>query len=269
MADPQDVKDAEPAPAPPERRPLPGAEADALATGRIRDTRVRPAPTVPSWVLKLTMAVTGVIFALFVLVHMVGNLKIFMDPEHLNTYAYWLRTAFEPLLPYEGLLWIMRIVLLVCLVAHVTAAVMISSRARASRGPRKRRGMTNLRSFAARNMLVTGTVLLAFIIFHLLDLTLGKAVAPSDYQHIENGQAYAYQNVVASFSRWPVSAFYMLALLILFVHLAHGLWTVVQDLGATGRRARAVGLFLAGAIPLAILLGNILIPIAVLTGVVK
>lgn len=269
MADPQDVKDADTAPAPPGRRPLPGAEPTALDAGRIRDTRVRPAPKIPSWALKLVMAVTGVIFALFVLVHMIGNLKIFMDPEHLNTYAYWLRTAFEPLLPYEGLLWILRVVLLACLVAHIAAAVMISARSRASRGTHKRRGMTNLRSFAARNMLVTGTVLLAFIIFHLLDLTLGKAVAPSGYQHIENGQAYAYENVVASFSRWPVAAFYMLALLILFVHLAHGLWTVVQDLGATGRRTRAVGLFLAGAIPLAILLGNILIPIAVLTGVVK
>lgn len=270
MVDPHDdVRGAGNATANPQLRPLPGTEPGALATGRIRDSRLRPAPKVPSWALKIVMAVTGTIFALFLLVHMIGNLKIFFDPEHLNTYAYWLRTAFEPLLPYEGLLWIMRVVLGVSIVAHVAAAFILTKRSRRSRGPRKRKGLKGLRSFAARNMLVSGVVIGAFVIFHLLDLTAGKVVAPDAYQHIEGGQAYAYQNVVASFSRWEVSAFYMIALVVLFVHLAHGLWTVVQDLGATGRRLRAFGLFLAGAIPLAILLGNILIPVAVLTGVVK
>lgn len=249
--------------------PLPGADLDALTHGHLRDQPLRRAPRVPSWALKVVMAVSGSIFALFLLVHMVGNLKIFISPEGLNHYAYWLRTLFEPLLPWEGVLWIMRIVLLAALVGHVGAAVMLSARARRSRGafPRRRLGA---RSFAARTMPVSGVVIFGFVIFHLMDLTLGTPGAAADgYQHVTTEEAFAYQNVVASFQRPWAALAYCVALLTLFLHLAHGLWTVVQDLGVTGRRARAVGYAIAGIVPLAILMGNICIPIAVVTGLVS
>lgn len=254
---------------------LPGAQPQALALGRITDARIRPAPRVPSWALKVVMALTGVVFALFLLAHMVGNLKIFTGAEHLNAYAVWLRTAFEPLLPYEGLLWIMRIALLVCLVGHVWAAVLLTGRAARSRGGAGAAGLAGAgmrlgwRSFAARTMPVTGVVLLGFVVFHLLDLTTGTLVASADYRHLEDGQAHAYENVVASFSRPWASAVYVVTLLVLLAHLTHGLWTVVQDLGVTGRRSRAIGVALAGAVPLLVVVGNLTIPVAVLTGVLE
>ena len=265
---PQAAPTTAPRPAP-TRAPLPGADPAALATGRITDARVRTAPAVPSWVLKLVMAVTGTIFALFLLVHMFGNLKVFTGAEHFNSYAHWLHTILEPFLPWNGVLWILRIVLGVSLIAHVVAAVMLKLRARKSRGtiPRKR---LPLKTFAGRNMLVTGIVLFAFIVFHLMDLTLGTTgVAPQTYTAGTTEASFAYQNLIASFQRPAAAAFYIVALLTLFLHLAHGLVTVVHDLGMTGKRTRAMSFAVGGAMALAILLGNILIPVAVLTGVVK
>lgn len=249
--------------------PLPGADPAALATGRITDARIRTAPKLPSWVLKLVMAVTGTIFALFLLVHMFGNLKVFTGAEHFNAYAHWLHTILEPFLPWNGVLWILRIVLSVSLVAHIVAAVILKQRARKSRGKVARRRMP-LRTFAGRNMLVTGIVLFAFIVFHIMDLTLGTTgVAPDAYAAATTESSFAYQNLVASFERPAAAAFYILALLTLFLHLGHGLVTVVHDLGMTGKRTRAIGFAVGGLMALAILLGNILIPIAVLIGVVK
>ena len=251
------------------RAAVPGADREALAIGRIHTGRVRGTPLVPSWVLKVIMAITGTIFALFVLVHMFGNLKVFTGAEHFNDYAHWLRTILEPLLPWEGVLWILRVVLSTSLVAHVWAAVVLWLRARASRGPHRRKGWA-MSSFAARSMPVTGVVLLGFIVFHLMDLTIGTSgAAPSTYRAATMTQSYAYNNLVASFDRPLASGFYMLALIVLFLHLVHGLQAVVIDLGGTGKRLRAVGVAIGGVLALAVMVGNILIPVAVLSGVVS
>ena len=98
-------------------------------------------PLLSNFTLKLVMAVTGVIFSLFVLVHMIGNLKVYQGAEHFNAYAVWLRTLLEPLFPYEGILWVLRIVLLACLVGHVGGAAILVARARKARGPFRRRRM--------------------------------------------------------------------------------------------------------------------------------
>ncbi|WP_254666458.1 succinate dehydrogenase cytochrome b subunit [Humibacillus sp. DSM 29435] len=248
---------------------LPGADDAALELGRVRDARVRRAPRVPSWVLKVVMALSGVVFALYVLVHMIGNLKVFTGADHFNEYAHWLRTVLQPFLPYEGLLWVVRVVLLVCLVAHVGAAGVLWSRGRASRGTHRHQGL-GLRNFTARTMLVTGVVLLGFVVFHVLDLTTGTGGAAStSFRAATLDQAYAYENLIASFQRPVAAAFYLLAMIALFLHLAHGLWAAVSDLGATGRRLRAVGYAVAGVLALAVMLGNIIIPISVLTGLLS
>lgn len=248
---------------------LPGADDSALELGSVRAGRVRRPPVVPSWVLKVVMAVSGIVFALYVLVHMIGNLKVFTGADHFNEYAHWLRTVLAPFLPYEGLLWIVRAVLIGCLVAHVGAAAVLWSRGRASRGAHRHTGL-GLRNFTARTMLVTGVVLLGFVVFHVLDLTTGTAGAASaSFRPATVDQAHAYGNLIASFQRPVAAAFYIVAMIALFLHLAHGLWTVVSDLGATGRRLRAVGYTVAGAVALAVMLGNIIIPISVLTGLLS
>jgi succinate dehydrogenase / fumarate reductase, cytochrome b subunit len=231
--------------------------------------RPRPrGPRISTVTLKLTMAVTGIVFAVFVLVHMIGNLKVYTGAEHFDAYAHWLRTLFEPLLPYEGALWIFRIVLGGCLIAHVTAAAMLYVRARRARGTFRRRGLA-WRSFAARTMLVGGIVLLLFIVFHILDLTVGaRPAASAAFQRTTTETSHAYANLVASFERPAVAAFYMLAMIILGAHLAHGLWTAVNDLGVMGQRVRQVATAAGGLLALAVMLGNLTIPVAVLTGLV-
>ncbi|MBO3093486.1 succinate dehydrogenase cytochrome b subunit [Cellulomonas dongxiuzhuiae] len=224
-----------------------------------------PPPRPATWVLKAVMAVTGTVLVAFAVVHLVGNLKIFLGPEQLDGYAHWLHEdLLAPLVPHGWFIWVFRAVMLAALLAHVAAGVVLRHRARVARGPHRRRGLRGLRSFQARSMLATGTVLLLFVIFHVLDLTTGTRPAATDA--FTPGQAYA--NIVSSFQRPAVAAFYVLAIGVLTLHLAHGLWSVVNDLGATGRRLRATGAAVAGVVGLLVLVGNLLIPVAVLTGVV-
>lgn len=236
-------------------------------SGTTRTTARRP--LLSNFVCKTVMAVTGLIFSAFVLVHMFGNLKVYLGAEHFNDYAHWLREAFEPVLPYEGLLWVLRLALLASLAGHVTCAALLWRRARVARGPMRRRHV-GWRSFTARTMPVTGVVLLFFVIFHVLDLTTGTAPAASGaFEAATVDTSHAYENLVASFQRPLAGLFYALAMIALGLHVAHGLWAAANDLGATGRRFRQVAVIISGVVALVIMLGNISIPIFVLIGVVK
>lgn len=243
---------------------------EAIAHGHITNEPLRSKPGVPSWALKITMALTGLLFALFVVGHMAGNLKLYL-PDHdgeaaIDVYGEFLRTMGEPLLPYSSLLWVIRLVLLAALIAHVYGAVTLSSRSRQSRGRFTRSNlMGGLDSFATRTMAVTGIVLLLFLIFHLLDLTWG--VAPAATDEFVKGAVKA--NMIATFSRWPVTIFYVLAMLCLFLHLTHGIRLAASDLGIIGAKWRAVFVFLAYVIPAVVVLGNIIMPLSIALGLVN
>ncbi len=226
----------------------------------------RRAPRPSTVTLKVTMALTGTVFALFVLVHMVGNLKIYTGAQHFDDYAHWLRTLAEPLLPYEGALWLFRLVLLTCLVLHVGASLLLVVRSRRARGSFRRRGM-GWRRLPATLMPLTGAVLLIFIVVHLLDLTTGtRPVAPGGFEPATREASFAHHNLVESFQRWPMALFYIAVMLLLGLHLVHGLWTLAGDFGVTGRRVRRVWALLALAGAAVVMVGNVSIPIAVLAG---
>lgn len=234
-----------------------------------RTARPRRAPKLSNLTCKLVMAVTGTVFALFVVVHMVGNLKVYTGAEQFNAYANWLRTLLEPLLPYEGVLWLLRVVLALCLLGHLLCSVVLWRRARRARG-NFRRNRPGWRSFSARSMPVTGIVLLLFIVFHLLDLTTGTGpAASSSYAPTTASSSLAYENLVASFERPQVSAFYVVAMVVLGMHLAHGLWAVVNDFGVTGHRVRRFAVVASGSVAAVVFVANASIPLAVLTGVVR
>ncbi|MCT1886774.1 succinate dehydrogenase cytochrome b subunit [Dietzia cinnamea] len=208
------------------------------------------------------MAVTGLLFTGFVVAHMVGNLKVFGGASGFDAYAAWLRTLLYPLVPHEGVLWALRVVLVLGLVAHVWCAVVLVRRSHASAGPHRRRTGLTAGSFGARSMLLTGVVLLLFVVFHVLDMTTGAAPVASEA--FEPGSAYA--NLVASFSRPWVAAFYGITMALLALHVAHGVRTAAGDLGVTGVRSRAVITTVGGIAAVAVLLGNAAIPIAVQAG---
>jgi succinate dehydrogenase / fumarate reductase, cytochrome b subunit len=211
---------------------------------------------------KYVMAISGLIWFGYLIVHLWGNLKIYAGAGLLNDYAGWLRTVGDPFFGYEQLLWLVRIVLIPAFVIHVWAAVQLTNRDMASR-PRRYSVRKNLEStIASRTMIWGGLFILLFVIYHLLDFTFGT-VNPS----FQEGNIY--HNVVASFRVWPVAVFYVLAMLAVGLHLFHGIWSLFQTLGwNTARTNRLIRNF-ATVAALLLTAGNISIPVAVLTGVVK
>ena len=232
----------------------------------IRPPRRRHA--VPAWVLKVTLAVTGVIWALFVAVHLFGNLKVFQGPAAFDAYAAWLRVVLYPLLPHEGVLWALRVVLVVALILHVACAAAVWARGRRARG-RHRARIHGGRSWATWSMPITGLIILAFVVVHVMDLTLGLGVASASFRPAVDGQPQAYENLVASFQRPVMALFYVATMILLALHIGTGSFTTASDLGAMGRRLRATVTVVGGLLAVAILLGNSAIPILVLVGVLS
>ena len=214
---------------------------------------------------KVVMAVTGMLLFGFVLQHMIGNLKLYFGEESFNFYAEWLRDGLlYPILPHTVALWLLRLGLIAALVVHVHAAWSLTVMNRNARtvsyqAPRD----YVVADFAARTMRWTGVVVLAFIGFHLADLTWGVEAVNPDYVR---GEAYA--NLVASFQRVPVAIFYIVANLALGMHLYHGIWSLFQTLGLNNRRFNAYRRHLAIGITTVIVAGNVSFPIAVMTGIV-
>jgi succinate dehydrogenase / fumarate reductase cytochrome b subunit len=211
---------------------------------------------------KVIMAVSGIILWGYVLLHMLGNLKIFTGAEHFNEYAVWLREVGQPFLPHEGLLWIIRLILLAALILHVVSGVQVAQMERAAR-PTAYAVRKNLTSSpAGRSMFWGGLAIGLFIIYHLLHFTFG--VLQSDFQ----GYEQVYHNVVVGFSNPIVSLIYIAAMVALGLHLYHGLWSMAQTLHWRSRRSHSAWLAFATAFAVLIAGGNILIPLAVLLGIV-
>ncbi|HEY0690027.1 MAG TPA: succinate dehydrogenase cytochrome b subunit [Kribbella sp.] len=231
------------------------------------DTRARPAgPTLTLWQStigkKAVMAVTGLMMVLFLLLHMLGNLKIFFGPHDFDSYAAWLRTIGEPLLHYAWFLWIQRAVLLVVVVLHIVCAAQLSKRDLAARPTRYAHGQRAKASFATRTMRWGGIILALFIVWHLLDLTVG--VTNPDF-----AAGRPYHNVVVDFQVWWINIIYIVAVLMVGLHINHGFWSASQTLGlnrpARDRAIRTVGTTLA----VTITVGFLAVPIGVMTGLVS
>jgi succinate dehydrogenase / fumarate reductase cytochrome b subunit len=227
-------------------------------------SRVAPAPGLARSLIgkKVIMAVTGVILFLFVVGHLLGNLKVFQGPEHFNAYAEGLRTVGAPFFPRGALLDLVRIVLLAAVLAHIWAAVAVTRASWRARPVGYRRLEPVETTYGARTMRWGGVIILLYVIYHLLDLTFGRvnpSFVPGD----------VYHNLVASFQRWPVSAVYGAAMVVLGLHVYHGLWSAFQTLGLnrppTAQWRRGV----AAAVALLLVAGYLSIPLAVLAGVVR
>jgi succinate dehydrogenase / fumarate reductase cytochrome b subunit len=214
---------------------------------------------------KIVMAVTGVIMIGFVILHVLGNLKIFAGPGQMNAYSRFLRTVGEPELGYGDALWIVRIVLLTAVTLHIIAAVQLTRMSWKARPVDYRERKDVETTFAAQMMRWGGFLLAIFIVFHILHFTLGVVgFAPGQYKEL-----HVYQNVVAGFSVWPVSVFYIIAMAALCLHLDHGIWSMLQTLGwSTTRNADKLRLF-SRLLALAIFAGFISVPVAVMTGLVR
>ena len=204
---------------------------------------------------KILMAVTGIILFGFVVGHMIGNLQLYLGAEQLNHYAELLQSN-------KPFLWTFRLVLLFCVSVHILAAVQLWLRNRRSRPVKYRVFNPPAVDYAARTMIWSGPIILLFILYHLGHFTVGCT-------HHDFVRGDVYHNVVSSFQIWWVAGFYILANLLLAIHLYHGLWSLFQTFGWDHPRFGGLRRWFAVAFAMLIGAGNISMPLAVLTGVVR
>lgn len=206
---------------------------------------------------KVVMAVTGIVLFGFVVGHMIGNLQVFLGPEALNHYGKFLREVVHG----TGI-WIVRGGLLIAVALHIWAATALTLSNWSARPEGYRKQQTREATYASRTMVWSGPILALFVIYHLAHLTLGTA-------HPDFIEGDVYHNVIVGFSSVPVSAFYILAMLALGLHMYHGVWSMLQTLGLSHPRWNGLRFGFAVVSTVVVVAGNISIPLAVLTGLVR
>jgi len=216
---------------------------------------------------KVVMAVTGFLLAAFVLIHMLGNLKIFqpmVDGHYkIDVYGEFLRSAGYPVLGHGQLLWIFRIGLIVLAALHIWSAIAVWRMSSVARPLGYKKEAKVASTWGSRTMRVGGIILAIFIVFHILHLTTGTIDPAGDFEH-----GAVHRNMVASFSIWWVTAFYVIAMVFLGLHVHHGIWSAFQTLGVANPKYKSWRRTLAVLFALIVAIGNISIPLAIFFGVV-
>jgi succinate dehydrogenase / fumarate reductase cytochrome b subunit len=220
---------------------------------------------------KYVMAITGIIGILFVIGHMVGNLKMYLGVVEkggeqvydIDVYGEFLREMFVPLLPEKAFLWIVRLVLIGALVLHVHAAYTLTVMNRKARPVKYQTARDyQVANFASRTMRWTGIIVLLFLVWHLADLTWGWVNPDFVYGAV-------YRNIDASLSRVPVAILYIVANIALGIHLFHGTWSLFQSMGWSNPRFNNWRRYLATGVATVVVVGNVSFPVAVLAGIVE
>jgi succinate dehydrogenase / fumarate reductase cytochrome b subunit len=214
---------------------------------------------------KSIVAITGALLLGFVIAHMLGNLQIFLGADRINSYAKTLQDL-------GGLLWVARIGLLVAFVVHIAMAIKLTLENKAARPVPYAVNKVHHATLASRIMPYTGTVILAFVIYHLLHFTL--ASFNPEYKQLmdDQGRHDGYKMVIAGFSNPLSSLFYILAQACLALpigHLSHGIFSIFQTLGVNHPNIDGRIKLASFGVSMVIFLGNSSIPVAVLAGVIK
>lgn len=209
------------------------------------------------------MAITGLVMIGFLLMHMYGNLKVFLGADAFNHYAEWLKQdMLYPLMPHGTFIWLFRLVMLLAIVLHMYSAWVLTMRAHASRSTKYQNNVRIQQSYASRTMRWGGVILAAFLVFHLLQFT--AQVATTGFA----AGAKPYDMVIASFSQWWLVLAYAIWVLIVTLHVRHGFWSSLTTLGAnTSAGARKVLNALAWIVAILLFVGFMAMPVAVLLGV--
>lgn len=213
---------------------------------------------------KYVMAITGLGLFGFVIIHMLGNLQIYLGPEHLNAYARALKGT-------PALLWGARIGLLLITVLHITAALQLAAINRRARPIGYDKAKPVASSFAQRTILISGLIILAFILFHLAHFTLG--LVDPQYMDLKDpldiSRQDVYRMMITGFSNPIVSIFYIVSMGLLLLHLSHGVSSLFQSLGLRSKKTFVWMDKLAKGAALILFLGNASIPLSILAGIIK
>jgi succinate dehydrogenase / fumarate reductase cytochrome b subunit len=211
---------------------------------------------------KYIMALTGLGLLVFVIIHMAGNLQIFLGPEPINAYAAFLKSK-------PALLWTARAGLLAIALLHIVSAIQLARANQSARPIGYSTDKVAAASFAARTIVVSGLIILMFIVYHLLHFTTGT-IDPHLLEVEDSLRRHnVYRMMVEGFSNPLASAFYIVSMGLLCLHLSHGVSSTFQSLGLRRKSfARALDR-VAKISALIIFLGNCSIPVAILAGLVK
>jgi succinate dehydrogenase / fumarate reductase cytochrome b subunit len=209
---------------------------------------------------KIVMAVTGLIGVGFVVGHMVGNLQVFQGPEKINAYAHFLHETMGELL------WPVRAVLLAAVILHVAAAVQLTRQKQAARPGRQGyvKWEPQISTFASRTIRWGGALLLVWLVFHILHFTLRAPFIAEGYSETD-----VYGNIVKGFSNPLISAFYVVSMGALALHLFHGAWSSFRTLGLSRPKPRPTARSVATLLAAVVSLGFAVVPLAVVFGLVR
>jgi succinate dehydrogenase / fumarate reductase cytochrome b subunit len=204
---------------------------------------------------KAVMAVTGLLLFGFLIAHMLGNLQIFLGPALMNHYA-------ENLHGNLGLLWTARAVLFISVALHIWASISLTMLKREARPVAYIKHKPIQSSWASRTMMLSGPIVAAFIVFHLLHLTTGTI-------HPQFVPLHAYENLVTGFLVVPFALAYIVVMVFIGFHLSHGIWSMFQSLGLSHPRYTPMIKTFAAIFSWVLIAGFISVPLAVLTGLVR
>ncbi|WP_245533394.1 succinate dehydrogenase cytochrome b subunit [Actinoalloteichus spitiensis] len=211
---------------------------------------------------KAVMAGTGLILFFYVVAHMVGNLKIFFGETAFDSYARWLRAMGSAVLGESGALWTIRVVLLVSVLLHMTAAIQLTRRARAARPSGYRHRPPVQGGYAARTMRWGGVIIALFVVYHVLDLTVG-------WLNPHGVPEEPFRNVTSGFQLWWVVLIYTVAVLALGLHVRHGVWSALRSLGTVRASHGTLASTTALVVAVVLCAGYLSVPYAVLFGLVE
>lgn len=226
-------------------------------------TRKRRAWTTTVFVKQL-MAISGIVFVLFLLFHSYGNLKMFLGQEAYDHYAHWLKEeAFVPIFPHGGFIWVFRAAMVLMLVIHVWAAAVTWKRSRRARRSAYVVKRSAADAYAARTMRMTGVLLFFLIVFHILHFTTGT---------IRTGfvaDSTPYERMVATFQNPLMVVVYLIFVGLAALHVSHGFWSAFQSLGWVRGGTRKFMEVLSGLVGALIFLMFALPPLAIVAGYIS
>jgi succinate dehydrogenase / fumarate reductase cytochrome b subunit len=209
------------------------------------------------------MAITGFLLFLFILIHMAGNWQLFLGAEAINSYAALLKEK-------AIVLWSFRLGLLFLITLHIWAALSLTFENRAAHPEKYEVAKDHSATLASRSMAVSGTIVLFFIIYHLLHFTARVAPGTQDY-YLEDlkGRHDVYEMVVRAFQNPLITAFYVLGIGLLALHLSHGLQSMFRSLGLSNQETLPWQKCIARLVALGIFVGMVAIPLSVHFGCIK
>ncbi len=229
-----------------------------MATTALGTHEVRPARFFASTNgKKVVMGLTGFILFAFVVGHMLGNMQIYAGADKFNGYGHFLHGVPE-------LLWMVRIGLLAAVGLHIWASVGLAGQKIKARPVSYAKRQNTVSSYASRTMYWSGPILLAFIIYHLLHLTVGAVHPGSTFE-----EGDVYRNTVSGFQVWYVSAWYIVSMILLGLHMRHGVWSMFQSLGINHPRHTPIMKMFAIVFAVVVTGGFISIPLSILAGWIK